>query len=543
LNNRLAILDVWVDPVGREEAIARVRGFLRNGNRPHSIFASNPEKNFSVPRDPELYNCYRQADLLLPDGIGMVKAAKVLHGARLSRVPGSEFIFDICKVAQEEDCGVFVYGAKEEVNARSCEVLAERFPGLKIAGRANGYVKEVDMSGLVEQINDSGAAVLFVALGSPKQEKWFAKYKAHLKNVRVVQGIGGTLDTIGGTVKRAPEFWCRHNIEWLYRLVSEPKRIARQRVLPVFVWLVFVEWMKKRINPLVLRETLKNLSPIPVRKTLRAGYKVFREVSNRLDCLRSRTVSKKDVVEALHRLGVVEGDIVLVHSSLSRLGYVEGGAATVVAALLETVGPKGTVGAPTFWGYSRFYIKGKTIYDVIDSQSLLGAVSEVIRKHPGAKRSLHPTHPAAFIGPASEFLLGEHHRDMTPVGPKSPYRKLVDLRGKIVLLGVSLECVTNFHTIEDEISDFPIPVYCRQPIKFKVIDEDRRTKEVVTYCHDPETEKIRRFNKMGAPLSRLQVLKATNLGKSKAMAMDAYQLHHALHDLFKGGETIYAIKS
>jgi aminoglycoside 3-N-acetyltransferase len=222
---------------------------------------------------------------------------------------------------------------------------------------------------------------------------------------------------------------------------------------------------------------------------------------------------------------------------------VEGGAATVVAALLEAVGPEGTVGAPTFWGYSRFYIKGKTIYDVIGSPSLLGAVSEVIRKHPGARRSLHPTHPAAFIGPASELLLGEHHRDMTPVGPKSPYRKLVDLRGKIVLLGVSLECVTNFHTIEDEISDFPIRVYCRQPVKFKVIDEDRRTKEVVTYCHDPETEKIRRFNKMGAPLSRLQVLKATNLGKSRAMAMDAYQLHHALHYLFKNGETIYAIKS
>ena len=113
-------------------------------------------------------------------------------------------------------------------------MLAERFPGLKIAGRANGYVKDEEMPGLIEKINESGAAVLFVALGSPKQEKWFAKYKDKLPHVRVVQGIGGTLDTIGGTVKRAPEFWCRHNLEWLYRLLSEPKRIARQRVLPVF---------------------------------------------------------------------------------------------------------------------------------------------------------------------------------------------------------------------------------------------------------------------------------------------------------------------
>jgi len=238
-----------VDPVGREEAVERVRGFLRNGDRPHSIFASNPEKNFSVPKDPELYDCYRRADLLLPDGIGMVKAAQVLYAAELSRVPGSEFIFDICRVAQEEGRGIFVYGAKEEVNARSCEVLAERFPGLKIAGRANGYVKNDEMPGLIEKINASGAAVLFVALGSPKQEKWFARYKDRLTHVRVVQGIGGTLDTVGGNVKRAPEFWCRHNLEWLYRLLSEPKRIARQRVLPIFAWLVLIEWVKKTVHP------------------------------------------------------------------------------------------------------------------------------------------------------------------------------------------------------------------------------------------------------------------------------------------------------
>ena len=257
MNSRLSILDVWVDPVSREEAIDRVRGFLRNGDRPYSIFASNPEKNFTVPKDPELYECYRQADLLLPDGIGMVKAAQVLYGAELSRIPCSEFIFDICRVAQDEGKGVFVYGAKEEVNARSCEVLAERFPRLKIAGRSNGYVKDDEMVGLIEKINASGAAVLFLALGSPKQEKWFAEHKDQLTHARAVQGIGGTLDTIGGTVKRAPEIWCRHNLEWLYRLLSEPKRIARQKVLPVFAWLVFVEWVKKKLG--ISRSHKKNL--------------------------------------------------------------------------------------------------------------------------------------------------------------------------------------------------------------------------------------------------------------------------------------------
>jgi N-acetylglucosaminyldiphosphoundecaprenol N-acetyl-beta-D-mannosaminyltransferase len=247
LNDRLPILDIWVDPVSREEAIVLVRGFLQNGNRPYAIFASNPEKNFSLPRNPELYECYRQADLLLPDGIGIVIAANMLHGTSLSRVPGSEFIFDICQMANEEGRGIFVYGATEEVNARACEILAERLPGLKIAGRANGYISEEGISDLIDSINNSGASVLFAALGSPRQEKWYAKYKNELKHVRVVQGIGGTLDTLAGNIRRAPEFWCKHNIEWLYRLLSQPSRIKRQRVLPVFAFLVFKEWIKKCI--------------------------------------------------------------------------------------------------------------------------------------------------------------------------------------------------------------------------------------------------------------------------------------------------------
>jgi N-acetylglucosaminyldiphosphoundecaprenol N-acetyl-beta-D-mannosaminyltransferase len=248
LNTRIPILDVWVDSVDRPSAIERVKAFMRVGGRPHSIFASNPEKNFSVPSDSELYECYRQADLLLPDGIGMVKAAEMLHGVRLARVPGSDFIFDICRLAQQENRGIFIYGAREEVNRRSCEVLAERFPGLRIVGRANGYVQEQEMEKLIESINASGAEVLFVALGSPRQERWYAKYKDRLTHVRVMQGIGGTLDTIGGSVKRAPERWCRCNLEWLFRLVSEPKRIARQRVLPLFACLVLAELAKKKMG-------------------------------------------------------------------------------------------------------------------------------------------------------------------------------------------------------------------------------------------------------------------------------------------------------
>jgi N-acetylglucosaminyldiphosphoundecaprenol N-acetyl-beta-D-mannosaminyltransferase len=239
--SRLKVLEIWVDPVSREAALERVRRFLAEGGRAHTIFAANPEKNFSVPADPLLYRIYRNADLLLPDGIGMVLAARLLYGLKIARVPGAEFVFDICGLAAETGKGVFVYGAKEAVNAAACRRLAARFPGLKIAGRSNGYVAPAEMDGLVERIDASGAEILLVALGSPKQEQWCAAHAEKLARVKVIQGIGGTLDTIAGTVKRAPAAWCRLNLEWLYRLLKEPRRIQRQKVLPMFAWAVLME--------------------------------------------------------------------------------------------------------------------------------------------------------------------------------------------------------------------------------------------------------------------------------------------------------------
>lgn len=241
---RLDILNIWVDAISRSEAGNRTREILHNGRRPHFVFASNPEKNFTVPADPILYDMYRRADILLPDGIGMVMAARLLYGIKLERVPGSEFIFDICEIAREKDYGVYVYGAKEWVSQKACLKLSQRYPDLNIVGRSNGYVPAEAMPELIAEINASKAAVLFVALGSPRQEKWMATYAGQLTSVRICQGIGGTLDTIAGNVKRAPQLWCRHNLEWLYRLLKEPKRIQRQKVLPLFALAV----LKARIS-------------------------------------------------------------------------------------------------------------------------------------------------------------------------------------------------------------------------------------------------------------------------------------------------------
>jgi len=181
---------------------------------------------------------FRDAALLIPDGIGVVMAMRWLYGCDAVRVPGSELMPRLCDAASRNGYRVYVYGAREEVNRDAVERLRERYPGIDIVGRCNGYVS--DTEAVIDDINRSGADVLFVALGSPMQERWLSENAGKLK-VKVCQGIGGTLDTIVGTVNRAPRFWCKCNLEWFYRLLCDPRRIRRQWVLPLFALMVMAE--------------------------------------------------------------------------------------------------------------------------------------------------------------------------------------------------------------------------------------------------------------------------------------------------------------
>lgn len=231
---RYPVLNLWIDDCDMNRALSRVVHFVENGDKVHTVFASNPEKNYSVPKDPFLYSMFKDADLLIPDGVGMVLAANWLHKILVKRVPGCELMQNICSLAADKGYRVFLYGAKEEVNKAASDELSRRHPTLNIVGRQNGYLSDDEMDELIDRINESRAQILFLALGSPKQELWIAKNRDRLKHVRVCQGIGGTLDVLAGTVKRAPEFFCKTGLEWLYRLLEEPSRIKRQIKLPLF---------------------------------------------------------------------------------------------------------------------------------------------------------------------------------------------------------------------------------------------------------------------------------------------------------------------
>ena len=246
--DRIRILGAPVDAVDMEQAIDFVDWKVSAGGAAGYVVAINPEKTFAIRQSEELSDFVEKASLLIPDGIGVVLAARFLHGAQIGRVPGADLMQDICRHSAAKGHRLFLYGASEEVNHDAVAELQRRFPGINIVGRANGYVAQEHMEDLVDLINDSQADILFVALGSPRQERWMHKYGPGLK-VKLCLGIGGTLDTIIGKVRRAPKIFQRLGLEWFFRLLCQPSRIRRQAVLPKFAVQVLSEKLWRPRHP------------------------------------------------------------------------------------------------------------------------------------------------------------------------------------------------------------------------------------------------------------------------------------------------------
>ena len=232
-DKRIDILGVWVDAISLTDAVTTVDHWI-GSTQTQMILAVNPEIVIASHRDSKLRLCLNHASLLIPDGIGIVIAARLLHGKRFSRLPGSELMPALCERAAQRGYRVFLFGASQHANDRAAEELKKTYKGIDIAGRHQGFVSDNEMGPLIDKINTSKTDILFVALGSPRQEYWINNYAAYL-NVAVCQGVGGTFDIIAGLVKRAPLWLRRIHLEWLYRLIRQPNRILRQTALPRFV--------------------------------------------------------------------------------------------------------------------------------------------------------------------------------------------------------------------------------------------------------------------------------------------------------------------
>ena len=237
---RIDVLGVGFDNLTMVEAVEQGVKLLHSEGM-HYVVTPNPEIVEICRENPEANRVINEADLVLPDGIGVIKGAAMLGTPLKERTPGIEFAAHLMGKMAEEGLSLYLLGAKPGVAELAAQKLTEQYPGLKIAGTHDGYFKED--APVVKAIAASGADCVFVCLGAPKQEFWIKK-NGSATGARLLCGLGGSLDVVAGTVERAPKFFCDHGLEWFYRLCKEPKRIGRMMKLPLF--LVHVKQEKKK---------------------------------------------------------------------------------------------------------------------------------------------------------------------------------------------------------------------------------------------------------------------------------------------------------
>ena len=237
---RINVLGVGFDNVTMKEAVDRGMELLHSPGT-HYVVTPNPEIVEVCRENLAARQAVNAADLVLPDGIGVVKGAKMLGTPLKAKVPGIEFAAGLMERMAAEGRSLYLLGAKPGVAELAGKRLAEKYPGLKIAGTHDGYFQEDGP--VVEAVRQSGADCVFVCLGAPKRELWMYKHGKDT-GASLLCGLGGSLDVFAGVVERAPKFWSDHGLEWFYRLCKDPPRAERMMKLPLF--LVHVEKEKRR---------------------------------------------------------------------------------------------------------------------------------------------------------------------------------------------------------------------------------------------------------------------------------------------------------
>lgn len=221
------------DNVTLSEAVGQAAALLDDPKGKGYVVTPNSEIVYLCRKDSGLSHVLNGAALVLPDGVGVIHASKILKRPLKGKVAGIDFASALMEELARRGDGLFLLGAKPGIAEKAARRLTQRYPNLKIRGTHDGYFKE-DGS-VIDEINRSGASVLFVCLGAPRQEYWMRDHLDQL-NVRLSVGLGGSLDVFAGQVKRAPDLWVKLGLEWLYRLICEPWRFGRMCRLPLFLF-------------------------------------------------------------------------------------------------------------------------------------------------------------------------------------------------------------------------------------------------------------------------------------------------------------------
>lgn len=237
-------------------------------------------------------------------------------------------------------------------------------------------------------------------------------------------------------------------------------------------------------------------------------------------------ISKQKLIDDFKKIGLKQGDSVLVHSSLSKIGFVIGGPKTVVDALFDVVGETGTLLFPSFpaKGRNKIYLEEIPVFDVINTPSQMGSITEYFRKLPNVFRSFHPTDAVCAKGQLAEYYTNSHFGQLTPYNEFSPFRKLCEKNGKILMLGTTLNgALTNFHTLEDAV-DFKYPVYDDKIFDVKMLDKEGKEHWMKTKVHNPVYSAKRNGDPIKQLFEKEEVLINGTIGEAKSMLIDADKL-------------------
>jgi N-acetylglucosaminyldiphosphoundecaprenol N-acetyl-beta-D-mannosaminyltransferase len=238
------ILGVRADNVNYDQALSLVEGFVVSGS-PHQVVTVNPEFIVAAQSDGDFRNTLNNSSLSLPDGVGLLWAARFLGHPLQERVTGTDTVQRVAALAAQNGYSLFLLGAAPGVAVVTAARLCEAFPGLRIAGTHAGSPALEEEDEILRLIQRAKPDILFVAYGAPQQDKWIARNLERL-GVPIAMGVGGAFDFVSGRAKRAPRWLQRLGLEWLHRLYREPWRWRRMLALPKFVWLVVWERLAKR---------------------------------------------------------------------------------------------------------------------------------------------------------------------------------------------------------------------------------------------------------------------------------------------------------
>ena len=239
---RINIMGVDFDSLTLSEAV-NLAETLISEHRAAYVVTPNPEIVMTCWENTDAMEAVQNADLVLPDGVGVVYGAKILGTPLKGKLPGIDFATELMRRMATHGGRVYLLGAKPGVAEMAGERLTEQFPGLIVCGTHDGYFQED--APVIDEINALQPDLLLVCLGAPKQEIWMLRNRSALK-VGLMAGLGGSLDVFAGTVKRAPAFFQKLGLEWFYRLIKEPWRFKRMMKLPKFLFACIGKKLRER---------------------------------------------------------------------------------------------------------------------------------------------------------------------------------------------------------------------------------------------------------------------------------------------------------